>query len=36
MSDFEYSFSPASLKQSWFLSADSDIIVYGGEFSASI
>lgn len=30
MSDFEYSFSPASLKQSWFLSADSDIIVYGG------
>lgn len=27
---FEYSFSPASQKQSWFLSADSDIIVYGG------
>lgn len=27
---FEYSFQPASLKQAWFLSADSNIIVYGG------
>lgn len=26
-----YSFQPASLKQSWFLSSDSNIIIYGGE-----
>lgn len=29
MSDF--SFSPASKKQEWFLSSDANIIVYGGK-----
>ena len=32
----DYSFQPASLKQGWFLSSDANIIVYGGEFCASI
>jgi len=29
----DYSFEPASLKQSWFLSSDANIIVYGGELA---
>jgi len=27
----DFSFAPASKKQSWFLSSDANIIVYGGE-----
>lgn len=27
----DFSFQPASKKQSWFLSSDANIIVYGGE-----
>lgn len=30
MSDFEYSFAPASLKQSFFLSSNANIVIYGG------
>lgn len=36
MTDMDYSFQPASRKQSWFLASNSNIIVYGGELSASI
>lgn len=32
----DYTFSPASAKQEWFLTSEANIIVYGGEFSASI